>query len=91
MSKSLEALAIILDQASKDPDWWVWESIDEQKQTIERELKAFEVIDSLFNFSTALRFPDNQPMLMIVNKRKNEYWEIPLTKEQYETMKEVIS
>ena len=56
---------------------------------IEKELKALEIIKDLFDFDFALRFPSNQPMLRITNKRTNEYWEIPLTKE-YELLKEVL-
>ena len=54
------------------------------------EIRAFEIIKELFDFDFALRFPNNQPMLRITNKRTNEYWEIPISKGEYELLKEVI-
>lgn len=57
---------------------------------IEKELKALEIIKDLFDFDFALRFPSNQPMLRITNKRTNEYWEIPITQEKQDLLKEVM-
>lgn len=56
----------------------------------EKQLKALETIRELFDFDFALRFPNNQPMLMITNKRTNEYWEIPIPKEKYDSLKKVL-
>lgn len=64
--------------------------IQYDKNKFERELKAFGVIYSLLDFSTALRFPSNQPILRITNKLTNEYWEIPLTQKQYKSIKGVL-
>lgn len=86
MSKGLEAFEMM----GMTVDVMCSTEYNDAKKIVEKELKACETIKELFDFSTALRFPDNQPMLMIVNKRKNEYWEIPLTKEQYESMKEAL-
>ena len=58
--------------------------------TIEKELKALVVLKDLFDFDFALRFPSNQPMLRIENKRTNEYWEIPVAQEKYDLLKEVL-
>ena len=57
---------------------------------IEEELKALETVKGLFGFDFAIRFGDNQRMLMITNKRTNEYWEMPLTQEKYDLLKEVF-
>lgn len=57
---------------------------------IEKELKALEIIKDLFDFDFALRFPNNQPMLRITNKRTNEYWEIPISKEKHDLLKEEL-
>ena len=57
---------------------------------IEKDLKALVVLKGLFGFDFALRFPSNQPMLRIINKRTNEYWEIPISKEEYDLLKEVM-
>ena len=58
--------------------------------TIEKELKALIVLKDLFDFDFALRFPSNQPMLRIENKRTNEYWEIPVALEKYVLLKRGI-
>lgn len=89
MSKGLGSLSII-KIAMVSSGNCLLNSLWDYVEDIQKELKAFDVIDSLFDFSTALRFPDNQPILMITNKRTNEYWEIPLTQEQYESMKEEL-
>ena len=52
--------------------------------------KALGVVKNLFDFDFALRFPNNQPMLKITNKRTNEYWEVPITQEQYDLLNEVL-
>ena len=57
---------------------------------IERKLIALETIKELFGFDFAIRFGSNQPILMITNKITNEYWEIPLTQEEYDLLKEVL-
>ena len=55
---------------------------------IKKELKALVVLKDSFDFDFALRFPSNQPMLKITNKRTNEYWEIPITKEEFDLLKD---
>lgn len=57
---------------------------------IEKDLKALVVLKDLFDFDFALRFPSNQPMLKITNKRTNEYWEISITQEEFDLLKEVF-
>lgn len=52
--------------------------------------KALKVAKNLFDFDFALRFPNNQPMLKITNKLTNEYWEVPITQEEYDLLKEVL-
>ena len=59
----------------------------EELTELEKELKALIVLKDLFDFDFALRFPSNQPMLRIANKRTNEYWEIPVTQEEYDLLK----
>lgn len=59
-------------------------------KAIETSLKALEIIKELFDFGFALRFGDNQPMLMIINKRTNEYWELPIPKEKFDLLKEAL-
>ena len=56
----------------------------------EKKLKTLEIIKELFDFDFALRFPNNQPMLRITNKRTNEYWELPILKETQDLLKEVL-
>lgn len=55
-----------------------------------RKARALEGLKELFDFDFALRFPNNQPMLRITNKRTNEYWEIPIPKEKYDSLKKVL-
>ena len=64
--------------------------LDGSVKEIAKELKALVVLKDLFDFDFALRFPSNQPMLRIENKRTNEYWEIPITQEKYDLLKEVL-
>lgn len=59
-------------------------------QCFPKELKALESVKELFDFDFAIRFPTNQPMLRIMNKRTNEYWEIPIPKEKHDLLKEVL-
>ena len=59
-------------------------------ELVKKYLQALVVLKDLFDFDFALRFPDNQPMLKITNKRTNEYWELPISKEEYELLKEVL-
>ena len=51
---------------------------------------VLEFIKELFDFDFAIRVGNNQPMLMITNKKTNDYWEIPITKEKYDLLKEVL-
>lgn len=55
-----------------------------------RKARALETIRELFDFDFALRFSNNQPMLMITNKRTNEYWEMPIPREKYDSLKKVL-
>lgn len=66
------------------------QSVDIAKDIIKKELKALDVIKELFDFDFALRFPNNQPMLMITNKKTKEYWELPISKETQDILKEVL-
>lgn len=54
------------------------------------EHKALEIIKELFDFDFAIRFGNNQSMLMIINKRTNEYWELPISKDKYDLLKEIL-
>ena len=56
----------------------------------QKKLKALKVIEELFDFHFALRFPSNQSMLRITNKQTNEYWEIPVAEEKYNSLKKVL-
>ncbi len=64
--------------------------LEEYDKLMKKE-KALVVLKDLFDFDFALRFPSNQPMLRIENKRTNEYWEIPVTKEEYDLLKEMTN
>lgn len=59
-------------------------------EEIKKDLEALVVLKDLFDFDFALRFPSNQPMLKITNKRTNEYWEIPIIQEEFDLLKEVL-
>lgn len=63
--------------------------------SVERELQALletiDIIKELFDFDFATKFPNNQPMLMITNKHDGSYFEIPITKEKYDLLKEMLS
>ena len=66
-------------------------TIDESKVLqLVKEHKALEIIKELFDFDFAWRFPNNQAMLMIINKKTKEYWEIPITKDNCFLLKEVF-
>ena len=54
------------------------------------KLKALETIKELFEFDFALRYPNNQPMLMVINKYGGSYFEIPISKDKYDLLKEVM-
>lgn len=58
-------------------------------EKVEKSLKSLEVLDKYVDTSVALRFPTNEPILKITNRRTNEYWEMPITKEEYDTIMEV--
>lgn len=62
----------------------------EELAELEKELKALEIIKELFDFDFALRFPNNQPMIKITNKRNGQYWELPETTEICDLLKEVL-
>ena len=68
----------------------------EEDKTKEKKLKALEYIKDLFDFDFAIRFGNNQPMLRITNKLYEKlgkpfyYWEIPITQEKYDLLKEVL-
>lgn len=55
-----------------------------------KKLKALEIIKELFDFDFAIRFGNNQPMLKIMNKRTGEYWELPISIEKWNTLKEEL-
>ena len=59
--------------------------IDKLEKT-EKCLGALEVFDKYVDTSIALRVPTNEPILKITNRRTNEYWEVPITKEEYDTI-----
>ena len=79
----------------------VWKTIEKDLKRLEqleimysncvfegaKQKKTLENIKELFDFDFALRFPSNQPMLRITNKRTNEYWEIPISKEEYDLLR----
>lgn len=52
--------------------------------------RALVIIKELFEFDFALRFPNNQPMLMITNKYGGSYFEIPISKDKYDLLKEAL-
>ncbi len=54
------------------------------------KIKSLDIIKELFDFDFALRFGSNQPMLMIINKKTNEYWELPISKDKWDLLKEEI-
>ena len=64
--------------------------LENQIIIIGKDLKALVVLKDLFDLDFALRFPSNQPMLKITNKRTNEYWEISITQEKFNLLKEVF-
>ena len=66
------------------------ECIEQALKDKEKTDEALENIKELFDFDFALRFPTNQPMLRITNKRTNEYWELPVSKETQDLLKEVL-
>lgn len=80
----LEALRNIIIYSSPSVN------LHEETKILGKVIKAFEIIKELFDFDFALRFPNDQPMLMITNKKTNDYWEIPITKEKYDLLKEVL-
>ena len=50
-------------------------------------IESSEILGIIFNhfdFDAAIRYGNNQPMLKITNKRTNEYWELPITKNEYD-------
>ena len=61
----------------------------EKLERAEKSLEALEVLDKYVDTSVALRFPTNEPILKITNRRTNEYWEVPITKEEYDTIVEI--
>jgi uncharacterized membrane protein len=61
----------------------------EKLERAEKSLEALEVLDKYVDTSVALRFPTNEPILKITNRRTNEYWEVPITKEEYDTIMEI--
>lgn len=84
MSEGLEALKEFKNQ-QQGVNVYANEYLDIiEKEFKEKEKtdKVLEVIKDLFDFDFAIRFPDNQNMLRITNKRTSEYWEIPITQEQ---------
>ena len=83
----MTGLEILQDIKSKP---FSWEKLKDSLDIIENELKILVVLKDLFDFDFALRFPSNQPMLRITNKRTNEYWEMPISKEEYDLLKEVL-
>ena len=89
MSKGLDALQDLRYDVSMSQDI-NYKIANEECDIIEKELKALVVLKDLFDFDFALRFPSNQPMLRIENKRTNEYWEIPVAQEKYDLLKEVF-
>ena len=58
-------------------------------EKFDKSLETLEVLDKYVYADVALRFPTNEPILKIANRRTNEYWEIPITKEEYDTIKKV--
>lgn len=64
--------------------------LDELTDKVVKTKKALEIIKELFEFDFALRFPNNQPMIMITNKYGGSYFEIPISKEKYDALKEVL-
>lgn len=87
MNKGLEALERLRNTLLAEG---YWQDILQDVSVIEKELKALESVKELFDFDFAIRFPTNQPMLRIMNKRTNEYWEIPIPKEKHDLLKEVL-
>lgn len=63
---------------------------------ITKKLKALEIIRELFDFDFAIRYGNNQPILRITNKLYEKlgkpfyYWELPITQEQADRLKEVL-
>lgn len=102
MSKGLEALERLETFVNetigikhyKESGWHIQGSDD--YTIIEKELKALEVIKELFDFDFAIRYGNNQPILRITNKLYEKlgkpfyYWELPITQEEYDLLKEVL-
>ena len=66
---------------------------EKAKKLLSKEIeknRAFEIIKEFFEFDFALRFPNNQPMIMITNKHGGSYFEIPISKDKYDLLKEVL-
>lgn len=61
----------------------------EKLERAEKSLVALEILDKYVDTSVALRFPTNEPILKITNRRTGEYWEVPITKEEYYTITEI--
>lgn len=80
-----EAIEKAFDSLSKDHE----KAMKELSKEIEKN-RALEFIKELFDFDFALRFPNNQPMLMIINKKTKEYWELPISKEKQDLLKEAL-
>ena len=100
MIKELKALKRIEDFMSKNAVHWkqdiamietALKNYEEMILDYKKKLEALEIIKELFDFDFALRFGSNQPMFMIINKRTNEYWELPISKEKYDSLKGVLS
>jgi len=97
MNKGLEALEKLMadyyemcQDLGNNDDQYQRCNLTSERAIIEKELKILVVLKDLFDFDFALRFPSNQPMLRITNKRTNEYWEMPISKEEYDLLKEVL-
>ena len=87
---SKDALFDLQVLAMKNTHRDYWKLPQQLANDVKKELKALEIVKELFDFDFTLRFPSNQPMLRITNKQTNEYWEMPIPKDKYELLKEVL-
>lgn len=59
---------------------------------VEKSLKALEIIKNHIDLDVAIRWGTEQPMLMLKSKKPHDYLyiEIPVSKEEYELLKEIL-
>ena len=53
-------------------------------------LRLLKLYNRYINVDYALRYPTNEPMMKVTNKKTGEYWELPMSDEDYNEVQYLV-